>query len=67
MILNQITVDNVDIKIGELRSMLIGDRKLLNEQGFNLEEAQDFQIDGEMLDIVVTTVFRKAQNEKKYS
>ena len=42
MILNQITVDNVELKIGELREMLIGDRKLLNEEGFDPEEAKDF-------------------------
>ena len=35
LILNQITVDNVDKKIGELRQMLIGDRKLLSEPGFD--------------------------------
>lgn len=32
--LNQITPDNFDRKVGELREMLIGDRKLLQEPGF---------------------------------
>lgn len=42
MILNQITVDNVDPKIGELRFLLIGDRKLKSEEGFDEELAKDF-------------------------
>ena len=35
--LNQITPDNFDRKVGELREMLIGDRKLLQEEGFDPE------------------------------
>ena len=46
--------------MGELREMLIGDRKLLSEKDFDQEQATDFQIDDEMLDIVVKTIFRKA-------
>ena len=53
LILNQITQDNVDLKIGQLREMLIGDRKLLSEEGFDPEAAKDFAINDEMLDIVV--------------
>ena len=51
--MNQITQDNVDLKIGQLREMLIGDRKLLSEEGFDPEVAKDFAINDEMLDIVV--------------
>ena len=40
--LNQITPDNFDRKVGELREMLIGDRKLLNEEGFEASEAEGF-------------------------
>ena len=47
--------------------MLIGDRKLLSEEGFDADEAVDFRINDEILDIVVQTIFRKAQNEHKYS
>jgi len=67
LILNQITQDNVDLKISQLREMLIGDRKLLSEEGFDPEQAKGFSINDEILDIVVQTIFRKAQNEHKYS
>lgn len=33
--LNQITPDNLERKISELREMLIGDHKLLNEEGYD--------------------------------
>ena len=65
--LNQITPDNFDRKVGELREMLIGDRKLLNEEGFDASEAEGFQISEEILQIVVQTIFRKAQVEHTYS
>ena len=42
LILNQITQDNVEVKISQLREMLIGDRKLLSEPGFKQEEVQGF-------------------------
>ena len=47
--------------------MLIGDAKLLAEEGFDEEEQKALQIDGEKLDIVVHTIFRKAQTEHTYS
>ena len=47
--LNQITPDNFDRKVDELREMLIGDRKLLNEDGFDHAEAEGFQISEENL------------------
>ena len=65
--LNQITPDNFDRKVSELREMLIGDRKLLNEEGFDAAEAEGFQISEEILQIVVQTIFRKAQVEHTYS
>jgi hypothetical protein len=40
--LNQITPDNLDRKISELREMLIGKRKLLSEEGFDQSEAEGF-------------------------
>ena len=40
--------------------MLIGDAKLLAEEGFDAEEQKSLEIDGEKLDIVVHTIFRKA-------
>ena len=51
--LNQITPDNFERKVGELREMLIGDRKLLNEDGFDPAMAEGFQISEEILQIVV--------------
>ena len=33
--LNQITPDNLERKISELREMLIGEHKLLNEEGYD--------------------------------
>ena len=65
--LNQITPDNLDRKIAELREMLIGDRLLLSEPGFNPADAEGFSIDEEILQIVVQTIFRKAQVEHTYS
>lgn len=65
--LNQITPDNLDRKISELREMLIGKRKLLSEEGFDQSEAEGFQIADEILDTVVQTIFRKAQVEHTYS
>lgn len=65
--LNQISPDNQDKVIGELRGMMIGDRKLLNEPGFDPEEAKDFQIDDEILKVVVEKIFVKAQVEHTYS
>lgn len=40
--LNQITPDNMDRKMTEIRTMLIGDRKLLTEDGFDQQEADGF-------------------------
>ena len=53
LILNQIVPDNFVRKISELRELLIGDRQLLSEEGFDQTEAEGFHIDEEILDIVV--------------
>ena len=47
--------------------MLIGDAKLLGEEGFDEEVANSLEIEAEKLDIVVHTIFRKAQTEHTYS
>jgi len=67
LLCNQITPDNFDRKVSELREMLIGDRKLFNEEGFDAEAAEGFKISEEILQIVVQTIFRKAQVEHTYS
>jgi hypothetical protein len=58
--LNQITPDNFEKKSGELRELLIGSAKLLNEEGFNSEDAKNLKINEEKQEIVVDTIFRKA-------
>ena len=58
--LNQITPDNYGKKCSELRELLIGNAKLLNEEGFNIEEAKNLKINEQKLDIVVETILRKA-------
>ena len=58
--LNQITPDNFAKKSGDLRELLIGNAKLLNEEGFNIEEAKNLKINEQKLDIVVETILRKA-------
>ena len=58
--LNQITPDNFDKKSGELRQLLIGSAKLMNEEGFTAEEAKNLKIDEDKQEIVVDTIFRKA-------
>ena len=71
--LNQIAPNNFEKKVGELRAMLIGDAKLLAEDGFDeqatalLEEEGKLVIDDEKLGIVVHTIFRKAQTEHLFS
>lgn len=47
--------------------MLVGDRKLLTEAGFVAEEAEGFTIAEDILQVVVETIFRKAQTEHTYS
>lgn len=54
--------------MAELRTLLIGDRTILGEAGFDEEKAAEekFAINEEKLNIVVSTIFRKAQNEHVY-
>jgi hypothetical protein len=63
-----ITPDNFEKKFEELRVFMFGDYKLPAEEGF--DEAVGFMTDesvsDENLQIIVETVFRKAQNEKEY-
>ena len=63
--LNQISPDNYDRKKVELRNLLFGDRKLKGEEGF--EEQEELQVDEEKQQIVVQTIFRKAQSEHEYA
>ena len=51
--LNQITPSNFIKKCGELRQLLIGQAKLLNEEGYDIEEAMKLKINEEKLEIVV--------------
>ena len=51
--LNLIAPNNFAKKLAELRVMLIGDAKLMNEPGYNAEESAGFEIDSAKLDIVV--------------
>ena len=51
--LNQITPDNLERKISELREMLIGKHKLLNEEGYDAAAAANFSINEDVLQIVV--------------
>ena len=51
--LNLIAPNNFAKKLAELRVMLIGDAKLMNEAGYNAEESAGFEIDSAKLDIVV--------------
>ena len=51
--LNLIAPNNFDKKMGELREMLIGDVKILNEQGFDEEKQKDMKIPEIKLDAVV--------------
>lgn len=66
--LNQITPDNYNKKYSELRTLLIGDRAVLGEKDFDADavDVAEFMIDEEKLDTVVSTIFRKAQNEHLY-
>jgi hypothetical protein len=64
--LNQITPDNQEKKQGELRVLLFGDRKCLDEEGFK-DQTEDFVFNVEKQEIVVKTIFRKAQSEHSYA
>ena len=63
-----ITPDNYDKKFLELRSVMFGDLKTPDEAGY--DETKDApmteNLNEENMKQVVSTIFRKAQNEKEY-
>lgn len=60
LLLNLIAPNNFSKKLNELRAMLIGDAKLLNEPGYDPKDSEGFAIAESKLEAVVQTVFRKA-------
>jgi hypothetical protein len=68
LIVNVITPDNFEKKFEELRVFMFGDYKLPEEEGYDesLGQLSDENVSDENLQIIVETVFRKAQNEKEY-
>jgi hypothetical protein len=65
--LNQISPDNYAKKEKELRGLIFGDAKCLGEAGFVEETAKEFKIDEQKQQVVVQTIFRKAQSEHAYA
>jgi hypothetical protein len=45
---------------------MFGDRKALNEEGF-ADQPEDFEVNKEKQELVVKTIFRKAQSEHSYA
>jgi hypothetical protein len=68
LIVNVITPDNFERKFVELRGFMFGDRKLPHEEGYNVDvdKLAEGTLSDENMNIVVETIFRKAQNEKEY-
>jgi hypothetical protein len=68
LIVNVITPDNFDKKFEELRVFMFGDHKLPEEEGYNesVDTLTEDKVSNENLQIIVETVFRKAQNEREY-
>lgn len=58
-----ITPDNFDKKLEELRVFMFGDHKLPEEEGYNESEdtLTEDKVNNENLQIIVETIFRKAQ------
>jgi len=63
-----ITPDTYDKKFEELRVFMFGDHKLPEEEGYqeSVDTLNEDNINNENLQIIVETVFRKAQNERDY-
>jgi hypothetical protein len=63
-----ITPDNYDKKFEELRVFMFGDHKLPEEEGYNesVDTLTEDKISNQNLQIIVETIFRKAQNERDY-
>ena len=45
---------------------MFGDLKTKDEEGYDAEYASKVQLNEENMNIIVDTIFRKAQNEKEY-
>jgi hypothetical protein len=63
-----ITPDNFEKKFEELRVFMFGDHKLPGEPDYNesVDTLTSDKVSDENLQIIVETVFRKAQNEREY-
>lgn len=68
LIVNLLTPDNLDKKFGELRGYMFGSLKLSEEEGYDKEMdiMAENGMNDENLRIVVSQIFKKAQNEKEY-
>ena len=68
LIVNLLTPDNLDKKFGELRGYMFGSLKLPDEAGYNkeIDIMAENGMNDENLKIVVSQIFKKAQNEKEY-
>ena len=68
LIVNVITPDNLEKKFVELRGFMFGERRLQTEEGYNPETDMltEGSLSDENMNIIVETIFRKAQNEKEY-
>lgn len=68
LIVNVIVPDNFEKNFKELRGFIYGQHKLSVESGYNKEvdTITDDKISSDYLQIIVESIFRKAQNEKDY-
>lgn len=67
LITNQITPDNFDKKFHELRQLMFGDMKVPGEAGYDRERDRLTQnLNVQNMNMIVQTIFKKAQNEKQY-
>lgn len=64
--LNQISPDNYEKKQSELRGLLFGDLKAPSEP-MSEEDQKNFKLDEDKMNLVVQTIFRKAQMEHSYA
>ena len=62
------TPDNFEKKFLELRQLMFGDLKHAGEEGYDPEihKPLTLQLSDDNMNIIVETIFRKAQNEKGY-
>lgn len=68
LIVNLLTPDNLDKKFGELRGYMFGSLKQPEEEGYDkeIDIMAENGMNDENLKIVVSQIFKKAQNEKEY-